>query len=165
MQSSSLSNSRTFHHSKQKHSILINVFMLSCSVVFHSLDSSPPGSSVHVIFQTRILEWGCHFLLQGIFQTQGSNLCLLYLLHCRRILYHWAIREASIFISSHSQFLFPWALVATNLFFASGSAYSGHLTWMELYTMWLFWLLPPDIRLPSVLHVVWISTSFTVIFK
>ena len=24
---------------------------------------------------------GCHFLFQGIFLTQGSNLCLLYLLH------------------------------------------------------------------------------------
>ena len=26
-------------------------------------------------------EVGCHFLLQGIFPTQGSNLCLLHLLH------------------------------------------------------------------------------------
>ena len=32
---------------------------------------------------------GCHFLLQGIFPTQGSNLRLLCLLHCRRTLYHW----------------------------------------------------------------------------
>ena len=31
---------------------------------------------------------GCHFLLQGIFLTQGSNPCLLRLLHCRWILYH-----------------------------------------------------------------------------
>ena len=29
---------------------------------------------------------GCHFLLQGIFLTQGSNLRLLHLLHSRRIL-------------------------------------------------------------------------------
>ena len=28
---------------------------------------------------------GCHSLLQGIFLTQGLNLCLL---HCRQILYH-----------------------------------------------------------------------------
>ena len=34
---------------------------------------------------------GCHFLLQGIFLTQGSNPCLLGLLHCRWILYCWAI--------------------------------------------------------------------------
>ena len=30
---------------------------------------------------------GCHALLQGIFLTQGSNLCLLWLLHCWWILY------------------------------------------------------------------------------
>ena len=30
---------------------------------------------------------GCHFLLQGIFLTQGLNPCLL---HCRQILYWWA---------------------------------------------------------------------------
>ena len=33
---------------------------------------------------------GCHALLQGIFLTQGLNPCLLSLLHCRWILYHWA---------------------------------------------------------------------------
>ena len=37
---------------------------------------------------------GCYFLLQGIFPTQGSNPCLLYLLHCRQILYHWSTWEA-----------------------------------------------------------------------
>ena len=34
---------------------------------------------------------GCHFLLQGIFPTQGSNPGLL---HCRQILYCWVTREA-----------------------------------------------------------------------
>ena len=34
---------------------------------------------------------GCHFLLQCIFQDQGSNLCLL-----NWRLYHWATREADI---------------------------------------------------------------------
>ena len=43
------------------------------------MDCSPPGSSVHGILQARIL--GCHFLLQGIFPTQGSNLHFLHLLH------------------------------------------------------------------------------------
>ena len=42
-------------------------------------DCSPPDSSIHVILQERI--WSCHALLQGIFPTQGSNLCLLRLLH------------------------------------------------------------------------------------
>ena len=45
------------------------------------MDCSPPGSSLHGILQARILEWVCHVLLQEIFPTQGSNPCLLCLLH------------------------------------------------------------------------------------
>ena len=37
---------------------------------------------------------GCHTLLQEVFPTQGSILRLLRLLHCRRIIYHWATRDA-----------------------------------------------------------------------
>ena len=37
------------------------------------------------IFQARILEWGCHALLQGIFSTQRWNRGLP---HCGKILYH-----------------------------------------------------------------------------
>ena len=36
---------------------------------------------------------GCHSFLQGIFPTQGSNPCLLHLLHCRWILYCWTTGE------------------------------------------------------------------------
>ena len=36
---------------------------------------------------------GCHFLLQEIFQTQGSNMGLL---HCRQILYHLNYQERSV---------------------------------------------------------------------
>ena len=63
-----------------------------CSTLCGPLDCSPPGSSVHGSFQARNPGMGCHFLLQGIFPTQGSNLRLLCLLHCRWILYqlcHW----------------------------------------------------------------------------
>ena len=45
---------------------------------------------------------GCHTLLQGIFPTQGSNPCLLCLLHCRWILYppsHLGITVISLFVS------------------------------------------------------------------
>ena len=48
----------------------------------HKFEQSPgAGSSDHRILQARILEWVCHFLFQGIFPTQGLNLCLLRLLH------------------------------------------------------------------------------------
>ena len=51
------------------------------------LDSSLLGSSVCGIFSGKTAGVGCHFLLQGIFSTQGSNPRLLHLLHCRLILY------------------------------------------------------------------------------
>ena len=49
----------------------------------HSMDHSLPGSSVHGVFQARILGCGggCHFLLQGNFLTQGLSMILLCLLH------------------------------------------------------------------------------------
>ena len=39
---------------------------------------------------------GCHSLLQGIVQTHGSNLGLLWLLHCRQILDHWATTDTHL---------------------------------------------------------------------
>ena len=53
----------------------------SCLPLCNPMNCSPPGSSVHGIFQAGILEWGCRFLLQGIFPTQGLNPCLWCLLH------------------------------------------------------------------------------------
>ena len=49
------------------------------------MDRSPPGSSVHGIFQARILEWVAIPFSRGIFLTQGSNQGLM---HCRWILYY-----------------------------------------------------------------------------
>ena len=57
--------------------------------LFDPVDCSPPGSSAHGILQVIILESVACALLQGIFLTQGLNLCLLRLLHCRQILYCW----------------------------------------------------------------------------
>ena len=52
----------------------------SCLTLCEPMDGSLPGYSVHEVLQARILEWGCHALLQGIFFTQGLNLYLLCLL-------------------------------------------------------------------------------------
>ena len=51
-----------------------------CLTLCDPLDCSLPGSSVHGIFHKNT-GVGCHFLPQGIFPTQGSNLHLLCLLH------------------------------------------------------------------------------------
>ena len=53
----------------------------SCSTLCNPVDYNLPGSSVHGDFPGKNTGVGCHALLQGIFQTQGSNLHLLYLLH------------------------------------------------------------------------------------
>ena len=57
-----------------------------CLTLCDPMDCSLPGSSIHRILQARS-GMGCYALLQGIFPTQGSNLCLLCLLHGRQILY------------------------------------------------------------------------------
>ena len=44
------------------------------------MDCCLPGFSVHEISQGRILGVGCHFLLSGIFPTQGLNLHIQHLL-------------------------------------------------------------------------------------
>ena len=50
---------------------------------------------------------GCRFFFQGIFQTQGSNPCLLGFLHCQQILYHlihqgspWSVLSMHAIISN-----------------------------------------------------------------
>ena len=57
--------------------LVAQLFLTLCDPV----DCSPPDSSVHGIFPGRNTGVGCHSLLQGIFPTQGSNTCLLSLLH------------------------------------------------------------------------------------
>ena len=50
--------------------------ILGDPVDYNLTGSSCPWEAPHK--NTRV---GCHFLLQGIFLTQGLNLCLLHLLH------------------------------------------------------------------------------------
>ena len=44
-------------------------------------DCSTPGSSIHGIFQSRVVEWVAISYSRGIFLTQGLNLCLLCVLN------------------------------------------------------------------------------------
>ena len=62
------------------------------------MDYSLTGSSVHGIFQARILEWGCHFLPQWIFPTRGSNPGLP---HCRHSLHCLSHQGSPILHKSH----------------------------------------------------------------
>ena len=50
----------------------------SCMILCDPMDCSPSGSSIHGIFQARILEQVAVSSSRGIFQTQGWNLHLLH---------------------------------------------------------------------------------------
>ena len=62
----------------------------------HPMDRSLPGSSVYGIFPGKNTGVACHDFLQGIFLTQGSNLHLMCLLHCRWILYQLSHKGSPI---------------------------------------------------------------------
>ena len=63
----------------------------SCLILSNPMDCSP--TRLHSPWDSpgKNAEVGCYFLLQGFFPTQRSNSSLL---HCRKILYDWAIWEA-----------------------------------------------------------------------
>ena len=56
-----------------------------CPTLFYKMDHSPPGSSVYGDSPVKNTGMGCHFLLEGIFLTQGLNPGFL---HYRQTLYY-----------------------------------------------------------------------------
>ena len=56
----------------------------SCPILGDPMDCSPPGSSIHGMFQARILEWVAISFSKGTSWPRGSNLRLL---HCRQMPY------------------------------------------------------------------------------
>ena len=65
-----------------------NLFQ-SCLTLCNLMDCSPPGSSVHGIYQARILEWAAMPFSRGSSQPRDWN-CITYI-SCigRHVLYHW----------------------------------------------------------------------------
>ena len=66
----------------------------SCPTLCNPMDISLPRLLCPWDFLSKNTGVGCHFLLQGIFPAQGSNLYLLGHLHCRRSPYGRATGEA-----------------------------------------------------------------------
>ena len=101
----------------------------SCPTLCYPIDYSPTGSSVHGDSSgknTRV--GGCHFLLQGIFLTQGWNLHLLCLLH-------WQVEKAMAPHSSTLAWKIPWTEEPGGLQ-SMGSLWVGHdwATSLSLFT-------------------------------
>ena len=66
----------------------------SCLTLCDPVDCSPPGSSVHGIFQARILEWIAIAFSRGSSQPRDRTQVSCVSCTDRRILYHWATWEA-----------------------------------------------------------------------
>ena len=110
------------------------------------MDCSPPGSSVHGDSPGRNTGMGCHFLLQGIFPTQGLN---LYLLNCLQILYHLNHQGSPWSSLSDCNFL-PWLYKPSPTSLASfwpslrhqlqnwKSEWVSESEWKSLSHVWLF---------------------------
>ena len=79
---------------------VVSLLFFSCSAVSDSSATpwttcSPPGFSVHGIFQARLLQWvAIPSSRESSPPRDRSNLCLL---HCRRFLYCWATGEIWVF--------------------------------------------------------------------
>ena len=62
-----------------------------CPTLSDPMDCSPPGSSIHGIFQARVLEWGAIAFSKGLYELQanperiypavGTHFMLFYILH------------------------------------------------------------------------------------
>ena len=63
------------------HTLYVCSVIKSCPILCNSMDHSLPGLICPWDFQGKDTGVDCHFLLQGIFLTQGSNPRLLWLLH------------------------------------------------------------------------------------
>ena len=63
----------------QKSSVCACLVIQSCPTICGSTDYNRQAPLSMQFSQKSILD--CHFLFEGIFPTQGSNLCLLHLLH------------------------------------------------------------------------------------
>ena len=64
-----------------------------CPTLCDPVDCRLPGSSVHEIFQARILEWVAISYSSG--SSRSRDRTHISCLSCIRILYHWATREAT----------------------------------------------------------------------
>ena len=107
--------------------VIYNTWKWSRSIVSDSLWP-------HGLYPTRLLcPWdfpgnspgmGCHFLLQGIFPTQGSNPGLP---HCKQMLHHLSHQGCPVMIDSKSWKMMLWKC-CTQYASKLGKLSSGHRT-------------------------------------
>ena len=156
-------------YSKEIHIYICCVHLLSHVWLFCDLmDCSPPGSSVHGIFQARILEWVAIPFSRGSSQRRDQTL-ISYI--GRQILYHWATGEAHIYIGtkvyvcacmlsrfSHVLFATLWSIACQALL---SMGFSRQEYWSGLPCPPPRDLRDPGIKLLSLMSLALAGRSFT----
>ena len=113
---------------------VLQVLAQLCPILWDPVVCSLPGSSVQGILQARILEWVASPSSRVSSPLRDQTRVSLCLLHCRRILYHWATckvlgrpyREGRLRSPSEGPKCFPKAHKSPPEFFKTlGSAHPG----------------------------------------
>ena len=101
----------------------------SCPTVCYPKDCSPPGSSV----QARIPEAAISFS-RGASQPRDWTPVSCDLLHCRWILYHWAIEEAHLHSVLHGLLLYKQIQLDTFMVLMSGPIrVNNHFPYLKIH--------------------------------
>ena len=108
----------------------------SCLTLRDPMDCSLPCSSIHGIFQARVLQWVAIFFSRGVFLTQGSNPGLP---HCRQTLYRLSHQGSpltqKVFMKNIVK-LINTALVAISCSVMSDSFWPHSLGLTRLFCPW-----------------------------
>ena len=68
---------------------MLGAKLLLCVRLCNPIECSPPGSSVHGIFQARILEWGASSFSRGSSRPRGQTHASYISCFGRQVLYHY----------------------------------------------------------------------------
>ena len=121
----------------------------SCPTLCDPMDCSLSGSSIHGIFQARVLEWIAISFSRGSSRTQESNLGLL---DCRQMLYRLSYQgnaswrfpllpsvHSSLRLASLPVMLFWYRFVYCVYFYSSSQIVTSH--WLVLNFFFLIFIL------------------------
>ena len=102
--------------------LVTKLFLTLCN----PMSCSPPGSSVHEVSQVRILEWAAISFSRGSSWPRDRTLVSCISCIVRRILYHWATREAQFA-------LVTFQMLNTHMLLAAPISDNGGLVNIHIY--------------------------------